>query len=159
MWRRWTAVVLGVVVAALAGVACSPSRSGDQATRSGSASSSPGPYSTRKAGDEIDLVLVDGAPLSVKAAFGSLWVATDHGKLERIDPSTEQVIATVPVGAFPVGIAAGFGSLWQVSHDDGTLTRVDPANNQVIATIPVGPGPAQVEVATAWCGSPMGGRR
>jgi virginiamycin B lyase len=74
-------------------------------------------------------------------------VAQDTGGLlVRIDPGTEQILASIPVGGSPVGIAAADGSIWVTSYDDGTLIRVDPATNKVVATIPVGPAPAQLAV-------------
>jgi virginiamycin B lyase len=93
---------------------------------------------------------VPGGPTYLATAYGSLWVAVaedDGGGLVRIDPVTSTVLATVRVGGFPVGIAAGFGSIWQANYDDGTLSRVDPATGKVIATIAVGSGPAQLAVA------------
>jgi virginiamycin B lyase len=85
--------------------------------------------------------------LNLGTGFGSLWVSTTadpEGFLVRVDPVSERVLASIPVGGFPVGIVAAEGSIWVTNHTDGTLMRIDPVANRVVATIPVGPGPALV---------------
>jgi DNA-binding beta-propeller fold protein YncE len=55
------------------------------------------------------------------------------------------VTATIGLGGFAYGIAAGAGALWVAGSDD--VTRIDPASNSAVATIPVGAtgsGPAAV---------------
>jgi len=57
-------------------------------------------------------------------------------------PQHAQVEATIEVGADPIGIAAGEGSLWVVNADinakRGSVSRIDPASGEVLATIGVG---------------------
>ena len=45
--------------------------------------------------------------------------------LAAIDPATNRVVATAPVGATPVSVTVGGGAAWSLSGDDMTLTRVD----------------------------------
>jgi virginiamycin B lyase len=45
------------------------------------------------------------------------------------------VVATIPTGGFPYGMAFGAGSLWVAGGDH--VTRIDPAGNRVVATIPL----------------------
>jgi virginiamycin B lyase len=59
----------------------------------------------------------------------------------RIDPATDQVVATIPVGRTPLPVAVGFGSVWvrnESQEQAGTVSRIDPATNRVVATVPVG---------------------
>jgi YVTN family beta-propeller protein len=81
-------------------------------------------------------------PTGLAEAAGAVWVACSRAdQVARIDPATNQVTAAIPVGHEPVGIAAGFQSVWV--HDEneeraGTVTRVDPSAARVTATVPVG---------------------
>ncbi len=82
---------------------------------------------------------------SAARAFGDLWVVDWDGLVLRLDPKTENVLATVAVGNAPTAIAAGAGALWVANTDDGTVSRIDPTN-VVTATIPVGHGPSAIAV-------------
>src|SRR5215207_4600690 len=52
-----------------------------------------------------------------------------------IDPATNSIVAEVPVGARPSGIAAGEGSIWVGNRDDNTLLRIGPRSRRVVRTI------------------------
>ena len=86
--------------------------------------------------------------LSVAAGAGSVWILSDQaGALSRIDPSSNQVVATIAVKPNSFAAVFGFGSVWITntgapkSTEPGSVQRIDPATNQVVATIPVGPVP------------------
>jgi YVTN family beta-propeller protein len=63
------------------------------------------------------------------------------GTLARVDPKTNNVIATIQVA--PGSFAAAFGgdAVWITSTEQSVLTRVDPKTNKVVATIPIGQKP------------------
>ena len=65
-------------------------------------------------------------------------------------PQPAEIEATIEVGADPIGIASGEGSLWVVNADinakRGSVSRIDPATNEVLATIDVGSVPLEVAV-------------
>jgi peptide/nickel transport system substrate-binding protein len=63
-----------------------------------------------------------------------------------ISPRTNEVVATVPVGNGPVGIAVGEGAVWVTTRFDGTVEKIDPDRGKVVATIPVGQDPSGVAV-------------
>jgi DNA-binding beta-propeller fold protein YncE len=100
-------------------------------------------------------------------AFGSVWVASAaEGTVQRIDPTTGVIIATITVadpkrllaagcapssehayatGSFglracdaPSAVAAGAGAIWAVANDANAIVRVDPARNAITDTIAVG---------------------
>jgi len=49
------------------------------------------------------------------------------GSVVEIDPETNEVIgAPIPVGANPIGLAFGAGSLWVANYSDGTITSYTP---------------------------------
>jgi hypothetical protein len=69
------------------------------------------------------------------------------GSVAPVRPSP--VVATIPTGGFPYGMAAGAGALWVAGSD--AVARVDPASDTVTARVPVGAtgsGPAAVAVGT-----------
>ena len=69
--------------------------------------------------------------------FGSIWVPScSTHELDRLNPATGKVIATIPADAANSegGIATGAGSVWFVVKPS-KLLRIDPATNAVIATI------------------------
>ena len=51
------------------------------------------------------------------------------------------IAATVPVGARPVAIASGAGSLWVANLVDHTVTRVDVSSRQALRSIAIGAAP------------------
>jgi hypothetical protein len=78
------------------------------------------------------------APTGVAIGFGSVWVETHRGtSLYRIDPGTNEVIATIDVGQEACGApAAGAGRLWLGPCDGSTRTiLVDPATNQITSSL------------------------
>jgi hypothetical protein len=96
-------------------------------------------------------------PSGAAADDSSLWVTSMDGTLTRIDPATNQVVASIDTGvpadrgfendgALPptspnngvpaTGVAVGDGSVWV--RGGGRLVRIDPATNSMQATIEVG---------------------
>jgi virginiamycin B lyase len=67
----------------------------------------------------------------------AVWVSNKpRDSISRLDPKTNTVAATIPVGKRPCsGIAAGFGSVWVPNCGDDTLSRVDLKTGAVTATI------------------------
>lgn len=78
--------------------------------------------------------LSGSGPPVVRAAANSVAV---------IDPRSDGVIASVPVGARPGAITFGSGSLWIANQDDQTISRLDPGTLQTmrplsVAEVPTG---------------------
>jgi len=57
------------------------------------------------------------------------------GSVQRINPQTNEVIATVPIGLSPRFLAVGENGVWVLNQADGTISRIDPLTNQLTATI------------------------
>ncbi|MGH2673919.1 MAG: hypothetical protein ACRDH1_00660 [Actinomycetota bacterium] len=94
-------------------------------------------------------------PRAIAAGEGGVWVVvpgddTDGGyggTVERIDPATNQVVASIPVDTSDA-VAAGAGSVWvtgvtntvgpsgQTSDFNGVVLRIDPDTNRVVDRIP-----------------------
>ncbi len=71
---------------------------------------------------------------------GSLWVLNEHdGNLVRIDPSTNQVSATIELGkGFWRGLEIADGAVWAVGAENGIVKRLDPQSNKVVDEFAVG---------------------
>jgi YVTN family beta-propeller protein len=74
------------------------------------------------------------------AGDGGVWVSVvPDDVVVRVDPATDTVAATIPVGRQPEGIAVTPGAVWVANRGDPSVSRIDPATNQVVATIRVAP--------------------
>jgi Tol biopolymer transport system component len=92
---------------------------------------------------------VGGAGMTIGA--GSVWVTgsvEDPGDppagidavLVRIDPSTNEVAATIPLGEGRDGyVAVDESGVWVAigGNEQGQLIRIDPSTNEVVARIPI----------------------
>jgi streptogramin lyase len=76
--------------------------------------------------------------VDVAVGDGAVWVA-GFGRVARLDPVTDQVVATVKTPGTEdfSQVAVGLGAVW-ITADGGVVYRIDPATNQVAATIRVG---------------------
>lgn len=84
------------------------------------------------------------APVTLGDGF--LWALNPvTNVVAQIDPVTNGIVRTAPVGANPADVAFGAGSVW-VASQDGTVTRIDPERGVVQATIDVGGTPEAVAV-------------
>ncbi len=86
-------------------------------------------------------------PTHVAVGAGAYWITNaDADTVSRIDPASDVVIQTIPVGSSPSGITIGDGAVWVANSLDGTVSRIDPATNTVVQTIDVGNGPGRDRV-------------
>jgi streptogramin lyase len=72
---------------------------------------------------------------------GSVWIVAKPSTLQRIDPATNKIAASVelPTGSENPTFSDGF--VWVSSFEHDSLLKVDPKKNAVVATISVGPKP------------------
>jgi YVTN family beta-propeller protein len=97
-------------------------------------------------------------PTALAFGDGAIWVAArpgfrccppetvGTGTLTRIDPATNSVEATIPIGGNPAGLAVGEGSIWIADPSTRSVVRVDPETNRVVARIEVGARPRGIAV-------------
>jgi len=58
-------------------------------------------------------IQVGDGPVDVAFGAGAVWVANSRdGTVSRIDPRTDEVVATIPLGNSPQAIAVGGGAVW-----------------------------------------------
>ncbi len=101
------------------------------------------PTATLKVGGTADWVLVTD---------NSVWVAsTKPNAVIRIDPSTNNIVATVKVsGEACSGLAFGFGSIWvPICGEKPELVRIHGAKNTVSRTLPIAPAAPEGGIATS----------
>jgi len=78
---------------------------------------------------------------------GSVWVSADGGIVYRVDPQTNEVVATIQTGLVDMSLALADGYLWVASPGSGpgTLIRVDPQTGRELGTpITIGTDPHDV---------------
>jgi YVTN family beta-propeller protein len=54
--------------------------------------------------------------------------------LQRIDPTSNRLVATFRLGSDPTGIAVGRGAIWVIQGDDNRISKIDPQTDAVVAT-------------------------
>ena len=66
------------------------------------------------------------------------------GSLVRVNPTTGQQQATIPIGRGAYDVEVSPGAVWVTAHGDDAVTRIDTTTNTVAATIPVPDAPMGV---------------
>jgi len=94
--------------------------------------------SAQVAGLTVDARIPVSHPFQIAYGFGSLWVS-GVGHLARIDPTTNTVIADIPMPLTEYGGLLGIGSdsVWLSLFQKNVVKRIDPTTNGVVATIPL----------------------
>jgi hypothetical protein len=90
----------------------------------------------------LSTIALPGGLSAMRLAIGerAVWAlgSKDHGvpsSLLRIDPVTDQVVATIPLEGEPWYLVSGGGTVWIGSPRSSVLQRVDAATNDVMAPI------------------------
>jgi virginiamycin B lyase len=92
-------------------------------------------------GEVVARIAVSGT-CGLTTAPGAVWVGAGRlGTISRIDPATNQVVATIQTGNNACDPQFAYGSVWAASDEAGMIWRIDPATNKVVATLPVTLGP------------------
>lgn len=86
----------------------------------------------------VDAASAEQAPIA--QGFGSLWITTGDNQLNRVDPATSHVIASIQLedGSLDIqnGVLGTTGAVWVVQGDKAELIRIDPATNRVVSKTP-----------------------
>jgi streptogramin lyase len=92
---------------------------------------------------------------SAAFAFDAVWItnsasgdAPTWGSVQRIDPTKDVVVSTIPTGPDPRFLAAGEGGVWSLNWGDGSVTRIDPDTNQPVVTLSLGMEGGGGDIAT-----------
>ena len=104
------------------------------------------PKASRALGKHLVASIASPLPSCCGFGFGAVWIVGHHDEtIEKVDPSTNKVVARYPVAGFQaLEPLAAAGSLWVPASGEPKLIRFDPVRRKVVATI-------RVEVAQlAW---------
>ncbi len=72
---------------------------------------------------------------------GVWFVPWERPAIKRIDPRTNRVAQTIPIGANALpAIAVGAGSVWATAEDEGLVWRIEPGPRPIPKPIEVGVG-------------------
>lgn len=79
-------------------------------------------------------------PVNLAGGEGAVWVRNQDPSLLRIDPATNNVVATIDgvAQADGTGVAVGGGAVWVVVSNG--IGRLDPATNEIVDVIRIGRG-------------------
>ena len=130
----------------LIGAACGSSASQAGAPLTPTVTTTPTP--SLPAAGTISATIPGLEALSGHAVYGiaaddtAVWVYNgETGKLLRIDPKTNTIVATIAVGPgcnqFCGGVAIGQGAVWVAENSASKVVRLDSATNKVVAIIPI----------------------
>ena len=119
------------------------------------------PAGTILAGKEVATIEVGLFPQQLVVGEGAVWVPNaGSGTISRIDPQTNEITATIPIGNadpdndlfVPSRVSIGDGFIWAAKNDEDSIVQIDPNTNQVVATIPIGIEPFALAVnkGTLW---------
>jgi DNA-binding SARP family transcriptional activator/streptogramin lyase len=84
--------------------------------------------------------------LVLATGFGSLWVGSQDGRIARIDPTRDRLIATIRGIRAPQALAAGEGAVWLIEATRAAVVRIDPRTNRVVRRVALGVLPTAVAV-------------
>jgi YVTN family beta-propeller protein len=110
----------------------------------------------------IALVAIGLASFLLVRGDGTPQPSTTSDSLVRIDPRTNEVTATIPVGENPVAIAVGptgvadaltltgGTAVWVANRDEATVTRIDPDTNDVELEAPTPGAPADIAASSRY---------
>jgi hypothetical protein len=123
---------------------------------------SPSPVPEHLQAQVVDQIHVGPFPQAIAVGEGGVWVdvpANGPGtapEIVHIDPSSDRVVARIPVPEGESDIAAGEGSVWVTrdSRTQGQLVlqtlRIDPATDKITATLPDVGGQVAVGEGYLW---------
>jgi YVTN family beta-propeller protein len=117
-------------------------------------------------------LVVLGSSLALAAAAAVAIVETRRGaesarlgsvapdSVAVIDPATNAIVAGIPVGSAPTGVAVAGDTVWVASAGDRTVTRIDSASKRPRRTLHLRRIPSQLAAAddAVWLASPIGHR-
>jgi len=84
-------------------------------------------------------------PSALAVGAGAVWVGrNDTLSVVRIDPATNRVVASIPVGVHIFGLAASDSAVWVSAYEDDRLVRIDPGTNAVSLDLPLPHGPSGI---------------
>jgi ABC-type transport system substrate-binding protein len=95
--------------------------------------------------DVVDTIPVPGAPTAIAVNDQGVWVTDSVGDVVTpIDPETDDLLVSIPVGDQPADIADDGDELWVANASSGSVSRV--VGGDEVQPVDVGEGPQAVAV-------------
>jgi YVTN family beta-propeller protein len=121
---------------------------------------------TRRSRDRRSLAyLAAGAALATVALVTLALAPWNDDRLRvpddavgAIDPASNRVVATIPVGAHPAAVAADGATLWVANALDGSVSRIDLRRRRTVRAVAVGGNPGSLTVSSSSVWVPTGER-
>ena len=88
----------------------------------------------------VELIAVSEGPSSFGWGADSLWVTAASGWVDRVNPETLEVAASIPLDS-PNGVAVAGGYAWVSLGEENRLAKIDVETNQVVGGVDVGERP------------------
>jgi YVTN family beta-propeller protein len=95
------------------------------------------------ASSAVEFIAVSESPSSFGWGAGSLWVTAASGWVDRLNPETLEITASIALDS-PNGVAVAGGYAWVSLGEENRLAKIDVETNQVIGAIDVGERPDAV---------------
>ena len=102
----------------------------------------------------LAVILATTGLLVWKPWQASALASVAENSIGIIDPGRNEVVAEIPVGTRPTGIAVGDGYAWISNAGADSVSQIDLATRSVVVRIDVGRAPKGIAVAGARCGWP-----
>lgn len=99
-------------------------------------------------------------PSALAVGAKALWILkNDEQMVLKVDPTSQRVLARVPLGFTPYEIAATDTAVWITGYWVDQLVRVDPERNLVVARLTMPDGPAGIAASdqVVWVTSTIAG--
>jgi DNA-binding SARP family transcriptional activator/DNA-binding beta-propeller fold protein YncE len=105
-----------------------------------------GPVSSPTRRRRLAALALGAVALVAAGVVGIVYALDHHGSgplvakpnsLAVVDPSRNRLVAVVPVGTIPRGVAVG-SSVWVANSADGTVSRLDSRTAKVVQTVGIG---------------------
>jgi YVTN family beta-propeller protein len=109
----------------------------------------------RRARRRGGLLIAIGAGLLLAAAIAVVVIELTGGGSPGLGSAAENavalieadtIVADVPVGNGPTGVAVGEGAVWVTNAQDDSVARIDPRSSTVVDQIPLGSAPSGIAV-------------
>jgi len=103
----------------------------------------------QESGAVVATISIDsGEVTDLAAADDAVWVSDKNGgRVFRIDPATNAVVAEIETGAGAHDFAIDKHGVWVTNYRANTVSRIDPATNEVVDTIDTVSSPGDVAFA------------
>jgi YVTN family beta-propeller protein len=105
----------------------------------------------------VATIRLDASPAGKPVANGVWFLDSDHNLLAQVNPSTNRVVAAIPVPYDSSSLTVAGGALWLVRGEADIVERRDMGTGQIVASFNMyDPGAIAVTPGAVWISSGLG---